>query len=97
MLFVGNIPYDTTKQDLTSHFNKVGNIVHIRIPTEKGSNRPRGFAYVEVDCETAYQVSYNRLDQPKKKKNRVVFVEMSIDASFSIERSQNKCALHAGW
>ncbi|XP_066262800.1 uncharacterized protein [Euwallacea similis] len=55
VLFVGNIPYDTTKQDLSLHFSKVGNIVDVRIPTDKGSNKPRGFAYVEVKDEIAYE------------------------------------------
>ncbi|KAJ8955714.1 hypothetical protein NQ318_008586 [Aromia moschata] len=35
VLFVGNIPYDTGKQDLVGHFEKCGEIKHIRIPTEK--------------------------------------------------------------
>lgn len=56
VLFVGNIPFDTTKQDIAGHFSKVGDIVDIRIPTEQGSNKPRGFAYIEVQNETAYEV-----------------------------------------
>ncbi|KAH1007159.1 hypothetical protein HUJ04_004429 [Dendroctonus ponderosae] len=55
VLFVGNIPYDATKEELATHFAKVGDIVDIRIPTEKGSNRPRGFAYVEVNNDTSYE------------------------------------------
>ncbi|CAG9766319.1 unnamed protein product [Ceutorhynchus assimilis] len=55
VLFVGNIPFDTTKQEIAEHFSKVGDIVDIRIPSEKGSNRPRGFAYIEVNNETAYE------------------------------------------
>ncbi|KAJ8976982.1 hypothetical protein NQ317_006174 [Molorchus minor] len=55
VLFVGNIPYDTNKQDLIEHFKKCGEIKHIRIPTEKKSNKARGFAYVEVGNEETYQ------------------------------------------
>lgn len=57
VLFVGNIPYDTQKEDLKQHFQKCGHIKHVRIPTEKGSMKPRGFAYVEMDDAESYQVN----------------------------------------
>lgn len=56
VLFVGNIPYDTNKLDLIEHFKKSGEIKHIRIPTEKKTSKPRGFAYVELANEETYQV-----------------------------------------
>lgn len=56
ILFVGNIPYDTNKDDLKDHFQKCGQIKHIRIPTEKNSNKPRGFAYIEFEDAETYQV-----------------------------------------
>lgn len=59
VVFVGNIPYDTNNVDLKLHFEKCGSVKHIRIPTEKGSNKPRGFAYVEVENEETYQVTKN--------------------------------------
>ncbi|KAF7283967.1 hypothetical protein GWI33_022789 [Rhynchophorus ferrugineus] len=55
VLFVGNIPYDTTKQDLMTHFSKAGEILHIRIPTDKQNNKPRGFGYIELRDEITYQ------------------------------------------
>ncbi|XP_074036910.1 uncharacterized protein [Leptinotarsa decemlineata] len=55
VVFVGNIPYDTTKQDLLELFQKCGEIKHVRIPTEKKGDRPRGFAYVEAANEETYQ------------------------------------------
>ncbi|XP_018573498.1 nucleolin 1 [Anoplophora glabripennis] len=55
VLFVGNIPYETNKQDLIEHFKKSGEIKHVRIPTEKKTSKPRGFAYVELSDEETYQ------------------------------------------
>nr|CAI5824454.1 unnamed protein product [Callosobruchus analis] len=55
VVFVGNIAYDTTKEDLINHFQGCGTIRHIRIPTEKKGDRPRGFGYVEVADEQSYQ------------------------------------------
>lgn len=56
VLFVGNIPYDTNKMDLIEHFKKSGEIKHIRLPTEKKTFKPRGFAYLELSNEESYQV-----------------------------------------
>ncbi|XP_050306264.1 nucleolin-like [Anthonomus grandis grandis] len=55
VLFVGNIAYDTTKQELAEHFQKAGGIVHIRIPTDQKTNKPRGFAYLELKDEVSYE------------------------------------------
>ncbi|KAL1513280.1 hypothetical protein ABEB36_002706 [Hypothenemus hampei] len=55
VLFVGNIAYDTQKDDLAQHFSKIGEIIDIRIPTDKLGNKPRGFAYIEVNNEVAYE------------------------------------------
>lgn len=58
ILFVGNIPYDTKKDDLKQHFEKCGQLKHVRIPTEKNSLKPRGFAYVELEDAETYQVRH---------------------------------------
>ncbi|KAJ8924287.1 hypothetical protein NQ315_007080 [Exocentrus adspersus] len=55
VLFVGNIPYDTNRQDIIEHFKKSGEIKDVRIQTEKKTSRPRGFAYVELANEESYQ------------------------------------------
>ncbi|KAK9880496.1 hypothetical protein WA026_011736 [Henosepilachna vigintioctopunctata] len=55
VLFVGNLGYSTTKDELAAHFEKAGNVVDVRIPTEKDTNKPRGFGYVEFADEAGYQ------------------------------------------
>lgn len=47
-LYVGNLPYTTTEDDLRRMFSEAGNIVSVTIPIDKMSNRPRGFAFVEM-------------------------------------------------
>jgi RNA recognition motif-containing protein len=48
-LYVGNLPYSTTEDDLRQMFSEAGNIRSITIPIDKMSNRPRGFAFVEME------------------------------------------------
>lgn len=48
-LYVGNLPYTTTEEDLRQMFSEAGAIRAITIPIDKMSNRPRGFAFVEME------------------------------------------------
>lgn len=55
-LFIGNLSYDTTKEDILRHFAKCGPIKNVRIPLEKETNQPRGFGYIEVEEHVTYEV-----------------------------------------
>ncbi len=54
-LYVGNLPFDTSETALRELFTQAGNIVSVTIPLDRMSNRPRGFAFVEM--ETADEAS----------------------------------------
>src|SRR5688500_12668954 len=48
-LFVGNLPYSATEQDIRQHFGTVGDPMQVVIPTDRETGRPRGFAFVDYD------------------------------------------------
>ncbi|KAI8069901.1 hypothetical protein BC940DRAFT_296440 [Gongronella butleri] len=48
IVFVGNLPYDTTVDELVTHFGSVGNNVSARLMTDKVTKKPKGFAFVEL-------------------------------------------------
>lgn len=48
-LYVGNLSYDTTEQDLRDLFGQSGNIRSITIPSDRMTGQPRGFAFVEME------------------------------------------------
>jgi cold-inducible RNA-binding protein len=53
-LFIGNLPYQATEDDLRSHFAQVGQPTQIVRPLDRETGRARGFAFVEyADRETA--------------------------------------------
>lgn len=59
VLFVGNLPYSITSEELKKHFlTKVSHVVNIRIPTKDGTNS-RGFAYVELANNTDFEKAYS--------------------------------------
>jgi len=56
-IFVGNLSYQTTQDELHSVFAQYGNVERVNIVTDRDSGQPRGFAFVEMtearDAETA--------------------------------------------
>lgn len=46
-IFVGNLSFDTARDELERLFAEHGEIVELAIPTDRMSGRPRGFAFVE--------------------------------------------------
>jgi len=52
-LYVGNLPWGTTENDLTDAFRSHGTVISSRIITDKETGRSRGFGFVEVDDNDA--------------------------------------------
>lgn len=47
-IFVGNLSYSTTQEDLHASFAQFGNVERVNIVTDRDSGQPRGFAFVEM-------------------------------------------------
>ena len=52
-LYVGNLPWATTPQDLADVFSEFGQVISSRIIKDKETNRSRGFGFFEVADEDA--------------------------------------------
>jgi RNA recognition motif-containing protein len=48
-IYVGNIPWSTTEDQLKEHFSKIGAVRAVRIVTDRDTNRPKGFAFIEME------------------------------------------------
>ncbi|XP_048730135.2 uncharacterized protein LOC125647495 [Ostrea edulis] len=57
VLFVGNLPYTITKEQLEEHFRKTGGVKAIRIPKGKGTGMSKGFAYVELKDRISHGIA----------------------------------------
>ncbi|MGB2798722.1 MAG: RNA-binding protein [Dehalococcoidia bacterium] len=47
-IYVGNLPYDTTEEELQLEFSAYGEVASANILTDKISGRPKGFGFVEM-------------------------------------------------
>jgi hypothetical protein len=61
-LFVGNLPYQATEDDLRTHFSQVGEPTQIVRPLDRETGRARGFAFVEYAERAAAEEAIKRFD-----------------------------------
>jgi len=54
-LFVGNLPYDATEEDIRAHFATAGSVLNVFVPLDRETGRKRGFAFVEFNGATEAQ------------------------------------------
>ncbi|MDD4924335.1 MAG: RNA-binding protein [Dehalococcoidales bacterium] len=51
-LYVGNLSYDLTEDDLKQQFSEYGAVESVSIISDRDSGRPKGFAFVEMPSKT---------------------------------------------
>ncbi len=54
-LYVGNLSYETTEQNLRELFMQAGNVVSVALIKEPGTQRSKGFAFVEMSSQSEAQ------------------------------------------
>ncbi|HUS35086.1 MAG TPA: RNA-binding protein [Verrucomicrobiae bacterium] len=50
-LFVGNLSFDTTENDLQDAFSAHGTVTQVDIPQDRMTNKPRGFGFVTMSSK----------------------------------------------
>ena len=54
-IYVGNLSYETTEQGLRELFMQAGNVNSVALIKEPGTQRSKGFAFVEMGSPTEVQ------------------------------------------
>lgn len=52
-IYVGNLSYQTTENDLTNLFEQVGEVESVNIITDRDTGRSKGFGFVEMGNDDA--------------------------------------------
>lgn len=54
-LYVGNLPFKTTNEDLTALFSQAGPVADVQVMRDLATGRARGFAFVEMATDEGAQ------------------------------------------
>ena len=61
-LYVGNLSFDATSEDLREIFSETGEVEEAIIVTRPGGGRPRGFGFVTMASEADGEEAIRQLD-----------------------------------
>ncbi|KJS00324.1 MAG: RNA-binding protein, partial [Desulfobulbaceae bacterium BRH_c16a] len=72
-LYVGNLSYEITEQDLQQMFEQFGQVGSANIIKDKYSGQSKGFGFVEMDAQAEAQAAIEALNG-KEMKGRAIIV-----------------------
>ena len=58
-LYVGNIPFSSTEEEMKAHFGAFGEVHSVKIITDRATGRSRGFCFVEMENADAAMAELN--------------------------------------
>lgn len=61
-IYVGNLSYEVTQQDLSDVFAEYGSVKRVQLPTDRETGRLRGFGFVEMGTEAEEAAAIEALD-----------------------------------
>ena len=61
-IYVGNLSYDVTEEDLKQAFSEYGTVKKAQLPTDRETGRARGFGFVEMSSDAEEEAAINALD-----------------------------------
>ena len=61
-IYVGNLNYEVTPEDLQEVFGEYGSVKRVHLPTDRETGRKRGFGFVEMNTDEEETEAINTLD-----------------------------------
>jgi RNA recognition motif-containing protein len=61
-IYVGNLDFEITQEDLNDVFAEYGTVERVYVPTDRDTGRKRGFAFVEMGTEAEETTAIAQLD-----------------------------------
>jgi len=61
-IYVGNLSYQVTEDDVNTVFAEYGTVKRVQLPTDRETGRMRGFAFVEMGSDAEEQAAIDALD-----------------------------------
>ena len=61
-IYVGNLSFEVTKEDLNAAFAEYGSVTRVQLPTDRETGRMRGFGFVEMASDAEETAAIDALD-----------------------------------
>lgn len=61
-IYVGNLSFQVTEQDLRAEFEKFGKVDQAHVATDKFTGKSRGFGFIEMPNGSEAEVAIKRMD-----------------------------------
>ena len=61
-IYIGNLSYQATEEDLKAIFAEYGPVKRVVLPTDRETGRMRGFAFVEMSDDAHEDTAISELD-----------------------------------
>ncbi len=61
-IYVGNLSYEVTEDDLKQAFAEYGKVNSVKLPTDRETGKMRGFAFVEMEDDAKEDAAIESLD-----------------------------------
>ncbi len=89
-IYVGNLSYEVSDQDLQTAFSAFGEVTSSRIIMDRETNRPRGFGFVEMTNKTEAQAAMVALNGKDIKGRAITANEARPKAAMGASQSARR-------
>ena len=91
-VFVGNLDFNTTREDLEALMSQAGQVKDVYLPTDRETRRPRGFAFVEYSSDEEAAAAIEKFNG-----HELGGRQLRVNASrcHCTSAPSSKCAIHA--
>lgn len=88
-MYVSNLSFQTTEEDLNNLFSQFGNVSSAKIITDRETGRSRGFGFVEMDVVTEAREAMSNLND-KEVLGRTMSVDIAKERKESSSNRNNR-------
>jgi RNA recognition motif-containing protein len=93
-IYVGNLPFSASEEDLKKFFSEAGAVQSVKIVTDAYSGKPRGFGFVEMASEADAEKAISLLNGKTLMERTLVVSEARPqkkgESSFKGRRDRNR-------
>lgn len=89
-IFVGNLAFNTTEEQLFQTFSEIGKIIKVRLVTDSDTGKPRGYAFVEFEDPQAALSAIRNMNDFELNGRRI---RVNFSSSSHLEALANKLGM----